>query len=280
MTKDPEKEMPVLPRVLSIAGSDSGGGAGIQADTKTCTALGCYGMTAITAITAQNTVGVTAIHEIPVDTVAAQIAAVYDDIGVDAVKTGMLSSAAIIETVADALKKFGAANLVVDPVMISKSGAALLRSDAVEAMKQNLLPLAAMLCPNIPEAEVLSGMTVSDEKSIAQVLERLYGLGPKHILLKGGHLKGPAAADYLFDGASTVVFSSERIDTPHTHGTGCTYSAAIACFLAKGFSPTEAVRHAKNYLTGAIMHNQQVRIGRGTGPLHHGWNLEMISNNG
>lgn len=269
-----------LGRVLTIAGSDSGGGAGIQADLKTCTALGCFGMTAITALTAQNTLGVRAILEVPVDHVDAQIAAVYEDIGVDAVKTGMLANAAIIETVASALKKYGAKNIVVDPVMISKSGAALLREDAVETMKKVLLPMATLVCPNIPEAEVLAGMSIDGEGDIGEAVRRLHEMGPALVLLKGGHLQSEDATDYLYDGNDLVTFSAPRIATSNTHGTGCTYSAAIACFLASGATPAEAVENAKIYLTGAILHGGRLDLGRGAGPLFHGWNLERTDNNG
>lgn len=269
-----------LPRVLSIAGSDSGGGAGIQADLKTCIALGCFGMTAVTAITAQNTREVRAIHEIPPVYVHDQIAAVVEDIGVDAVKTGMLAGVAIIETVANALKLFKPDNVVIDPVMISKSGAALLREDAVDAMKTLLLPLSKVLAPNIPEAEALSGKTIDSTADIELVLRRLHELGPEFVLLKGGHLKGEQAVDYLFDGRTITTFAAKRLDTVHTHGTGCTYSAAIACFLARGESVACAVSLAKEYLTGAIRFGETLGLGGGAGPLHHGWNLEIASNTG
>lgn len=267
-------------RILTIAGSDSGGGAGIQADLKTCTALGCYGMTAITAITAQNTLGVRAIHEVPAPCVRDQIAAVFEDIGVDAVKTGMLSSEAIIEAVADGLRRYKSAPVVVDPVMISKSGAALLKQDAVEALKRLLLPLSTVLSPNIPEAEVLSGIRIETAEEITRALHILHGMGPEFVLLKGGHLQAETAVDYLFDGDTITTFTAERLQTVHTHGTGCTYSAAIACFLGLGESVPRAVHLAKNYLTCAILHGMHLGLGSGTGPLHHGWNLETDINTG
>jgi len=267
-----QQERKSLARILTIAGSDSGGGAGIQADLKTCSALGCFGMTAITAITAQNTVEVRNIHEIPIDCIQDQIAAVVEDIGVDALKTGMLSSAAIVSAVAESLRSLKLRNIVVDPVMISKSGAHLLKADAVEALKQDLLPLATVLCPNIPEAEELAGVTLKQEKDIAPLLRRLHALGPKYILLKGGHLPSASAVDYLFDGEEILTFEEERLDTANTHGTGCTYAAGIACYLGKGQSVAQAVRLAKNYLTEAIRQGQDLGLGKGAGPLHHGWN--------
>lgn len=273
-----QKSQSPLGRVLSIAGSDSGGGAGIQADLKTCTALGCFGMTAVTALTAQNTVGVSAILEVPVEHVEAQIAAVFDDIGVDAVKTGMLSSAPIIETVAHTLKRYNTANIVVDPVMISKSGAALLRNDAVETLKKYLIPMATVLCPNIPEAEALAGISIHSKEDIASALRLLHDLGPDWVLLKGGHLHSAEATDYLYDGKNTITYAATRIDTANTHGTGCTYSAAIACYLASGELPASAVSKAKKYLTGAIRNSDRLHIGHGSGPLHHGWNLESPVN--
>lgn len=264
---------PVTGRVLSIAGSDSGGGAGIQADIKTCTALGCYGMTAITAITAQNTVGVRSVFDLPLAQVQAQIDAVYEDIGVDAVKTGMLANAALVRGTAQALKKHHAINLVVDPVMISKSGAVLLREDAVETMKEHLIPMATVVCPNIPEAEALTGVSIHDEKDIETVLKHLYALGPQYVLLKGGHLESSDANDFLYDGRDIQVYPSPRIVTTHTHGTGCTYSAAIACFLSRQETLPRAVQLAKEYLTQAILQGGKLQVGHGIGPLHHGWNI-------
>ncbi len=266
---------PIKGRVLTIAGSDSGGGAGIQADIKTCAALGCYAMTAITAVTAQNTVGVRAIFDLPADQVQAQITAVYEDIGVDAVKTGMLANAAIVRATAQTLKHCHASNIVVDPVMISKSGAILLTEDAIRTMKEQLIPMAALVCPNIPEAEALTGVRVKNERDIEIVLKRLYELGPHHVLLKGGHLESPDANDFLYNGKEIRVYSTPRISTTHTHGTGCTYSAAIACFLAGDEALPSAVQLAKDYLTQAIIHGAGLQVGHGTGPLHHGWNMEV-----
>ncbi len=262
-------------RVLTIAGSDSGGGAGIQADIKTCTALGCYAMTAITAITAQNTREVRAVFDIPPEHIRAQIAAVCEDIGVDAVKTGMLSNVATIEVVAQGLKQYKPGLFVLDPVMISKSGAVLLHSDAIQALKKQLIPMATLVCPNVPEAEALVGIPLRDDRDIETVLKSLYALGARNILLKGGHLKSAMATDYLYDGNEIQTFAAPRIATAHTHGTGCTYSAAIACFLALRSPLVEAIGLAKNYLTGAIMGGENLQLGHGVGPLHHCWNIKI-----
>lgn len=262
----------VMPRVLTIAGSDSGGGAGIEADLKTMTALGCFGMAAITAITAQNTCGVFGIHDVPPEEVARQIDVVLEDIGADAAKTGMLSSAPIIHAVADALRRRPVEKLVVDPVMVAKSGDALLREDARDALMTALLPLAYMVTPNVPEAEVLSGLPISNAASMRAAADRILALGPRHVLLKGGHLEGPEANDWLFGGDEVYSFSAPRIDTKNTHGTGCTFSAAIACHLARGASAQDAVARAKEYLSGAIRHS--FPLGAGHGPLNHMWQLQ------
>ncbi len=261
-----------IPRVLTIAGSDSGGGAGIEADLKTMTALGCFGMAAITAITAQNTRGVFGIHDIPPEEVARQIDVVLEDIGADAAKTGMLSSTAIIRAVAQALRRRPIERLVVDPVMVAKSGDALLREDARDALIAELLPLAHIVTPNLPEAEVLAGMHISDAASMRRAAERIQALGPRYVLLKGGHLEEPEATDWLFDGDAMQSFSAPRIPTKNTHGTGCTFSAAIACHLASGASAPDAVAHAKEYLSGAIRHS--FPLGTGHGPLNHMWKFE------
>ena len=261
-----------LPRALTIAGSDSGGGAGIEADLKTFTVLGCYGMAAITAITSQNTLGVFGIHDIPPAEVARQIHVVLDDIGADAVKTGMLSTSAIIEAVAGELRHFHVSNLVVDPVMVAKSGDHLLQESARHALVALLLPLALLVTPNVPEAEVLSGLRIRSEADLRPAAERILALGPRYVLMKGGHLDGPEAADYLFDGERALRFASERFDTPHTHGTGCTYSSAIAAGIARGKTVPDAVSRAKEYLTGAIRSHRP--IGHGRGPVNHLWEYE------
>lgn len=262
-----------IPRVLTVAGSDSGGGAGIEADIKTVTVLGGYAMAAITSVTAQNTLGVTGIYDMTPEAVARQMDAVLEDIGADAAKTGMLSSAPIVEAVAEALRRHAVPNLVVDPVMVAKSGDSLLREDACHALKTQLLPLAALVTPNVPEAEALTGLPVDGADGIQAALEALHALGPRFVLLKGGHLPGEDAADYLFDGERTRIYATRRIHTKNTHGTGCTYSAAIAAHLAAGCAMPEAVRLAKDYLTGAIQHSDALGLGSGHGPLHHGWAL-------
>jgi hydroxymethylpyrimidine/phosphomethylpyrimidine kinase len=258
---------------MTIAGSDSGGGAGIQADLKTFQALGVYGASTLTAITAQNTLGVRAVHEIPVSVIADQIDAVVEDIGVDAAKTGMLSSAEIIATVADRVRHWGLqSRLVVDPVMVAKSGDRLLREDAVEALRHELLPLAAVLTPNLPEAEVLVGHRVQSEAEIRDAARAIVALGPRAVVMKGGHRTDQSADDVLFDGREFHVFPAERVDTPNTHGTGCTFSAAIAAQLALGADVIDAVRLAKAYLTEAI--KRSTPLGGGHGPVAHDWLLE------
>jgi hydroxymethylpyrimidine/phosphomethylpyrimidine kinase len=263
--------VPRRPRALTIAGSDSGGGAGIQADLKTFAAFGVYGASAITAITAQNTIGVRAIHDVPAVVVAAQIDAVLDDIGADAAKTGMLSSPEIIETVADRLRAHAVAALVVDPVMVAKSGDRLLREDAVRALRDLLLPLAAVVTPNAPEATVLSGIDVVDATSAREAARRIHDLGPALVVVKGGHLGGDTSDDLVFDGRTFEVLSGRRIATRHTHGTGCTFSAAICACLACGLAPIEAVREARAYVQGAIEHAEP--LGGGHGPVNHLWRL-------
>ena len=262
-------ETPRRPRALTIAGSDSGGGAGIQADLKTFVAFGVYGASAITAVTAQNTLGVRAIHEVPTGVVAAQIDAVLDDIGADAAKTGMLSSESIIVTVAERLRAHSFAPLVVDPVMVAKSGDALLRPEAVRALIELLLPLAAVVTPNAPEATVLSGIEVRDAESAREAARRIHGLGPAMVIVKGGHLEGDRSDDLVFDGQSFEILSGRRIETPHTHGTGCTFSAAIAACLARGMEPLDAAREARAFLQGAIEHAEP--LGAGHGPVNHLW---------
>jgi hydroxymethylpyrimidine/phosphomethylpyrimidine kinase len=255
---------------MTIAGSDSGGGAGIQADLKTFQALGVYGASTLTAITAQNTLGVRAVHEIPVDVIAAQIDAVVEDIGVDAAKTGMLSSAEIIATVAERVRHWGLDRLVVDPVMVAKTGDRLLREDAVQALIRELLPLAMVLTPNLPEAEVLVGRALDSEEEIRQAARDIVDLGARFVLMKGGHRRGDAT-DVLFDGHTFHTFSVERVDTPNTHGTGCTLSAAIAAELARGADVVDAVGAAKHYVTEAI--RRSTPLGEGHGPVAHDWLL-------
>ncbi|HEY8691600.1 MAG TPA: bifunctional hydroxymethylpyrimidine kinase/phosphomethylpyrimidine kinase [Chloroflexota bacterium] len=259
--------MRLLPaKALTIAGSDSGGGAGIQADLKTFAALGVYGSSVVTAITAQNTRGVFAVQEIDAEVVAKQIDAVMEDIGAAAAKTGMLSSAAIIEVVAEGVRKHRIEKLVVDPVMVAKSGDTLLRPEAVSALRELLLPLALVVTPNIPEAEVLAGAALDTDEQLRDAAKAIHAMGPKAVVIKGGHRSGDAD-DLLYDGQEFHTLHAKRVDTPHTHGTGCTFSAAIAANLAKGLAVPEAVAEAKRYLTGAIEH--AYAIGGGHSPVHH-----------
>jgi hydroxymethylpyrimidine/phosphomethylpyrimidine kinase len=256
-----------IKQVLTIAGSDSGGGAGIQADIKSMSANGVFAMSVVTAVTAQNTEEVTDVFELPTSIVAAQIDAVFDDFDVAAVKTGMLSSAAIVETVARMLKPQNLTNLVVDPVMISKSGHLLLKPDAINAIKGQLFPLALLVTPNIHEAQQLSGIEIKTLADARRAAKIIHGFGCKHVLIKGGHLPTDRATDLLYDGRFFNVFKGEFIDTPHTHGTGCTFASAIAAHLAQGKSVNDAVQAAKTYLTEAIRHS--LAIGHGTGPTNH-----------
>lgn len=255
-----------MKRALTIAGSDSGAGAGIQADLKTFAARAVYGTSVLTAVTAQNTQGVTGIFELPLAIVEAQFDAVLADIGTDAAKTGMLSSAPIIALVSEKVRQWGIARLVVDPVMIAKGGDRLLREDAVDALRNQLLPLALVLTPNLPEAEVLVGHPVRTREQIAAAAREIVALGVRNVVIKGGHAEGPPV-DILFDGAGFTEYAAERIESRNTHGTGCTFSAAIAAELAKGVGVPEAVGEAKRYITEAIRWAPE--IGRGHGPLNH-----------
>jgi hydroxymethylpyrimidine/phosphomethylpyrimidine kinase len=251
---------------LTIAGSDSGGGAGIQADLKTFSALGVFGMSAVTAITAQNTLGVTAVHEIPAEIVAAQIDAVVTDIGVDAAKTGMISNSEIIRGVAAKVREHGISTLVVDPVMVATSGDRLLREDAVEALRTELLPLATVVTPNLPEAAVLTGREVSSLEGMREAARAIVGLGVRSVLVKGGHLDGDAV-DLFYDGSAFTELPGRRIQTTSTHGTGCTLASAIAALLARGEPLESAIGNAKVYVTAAI--ERAYPIGHGHGPVHH-----------
>jgi hydroxymethylpyrimidine/phosphomethylpyrimidine kinase len=254
-------------KALTIAGSDSGGGAGIQADLKTFAALGVYGASVITAITAQNTLGVTAVHDVPTEIIAAQLDAVLSDIGADAAKTGMLSSAPIIATVAAGVRRYGLTKLVVDPVMIAKSGDRLLREDAVAALRRELLPLALVVTPNIPEAEVLADMTIATDEDRHEAARRIAAFGPRYVIIKGGHAAGDPV-DYLYDGITvTPIAAGPRIETQNTHGTGCTFSSAITAGLAKGLAVEIAVREAKAYIVAAL--RASFAVGAGHSPVHH-----------
>ena len=257
-------------RVLSVAGSDSGGGAGIQADLKTIAACGCYGMTAITAVTVQNTQGVRGVHAVPADVVAGQIDAVLEDIGADAVKLGMLPSEAIIVETARLIRKYGVRHVVMDPVMIATSGDRLVAESAVEAILRHIFPLAALVTPNIPEAEYLTGLKIRSEDDFPRAAGRLVEKGARGVLLKAGHLQGAELTEYLYTANGVEQrYRYERIDTPNTHGTGCTLSSAVASFLAQGHELPEAVRRAEDYVHGAIMAGREYRTGCGHGPVHH-----------
>lgn len=260
-------------KALTIAGSDSGGGAGIQQDLKTFQAHGVWGMTAITAVTVQNTLGVSGFVELPSQIVAEQIAAVASDIGVDAAKTGMLAGAEIIEAVADAVRDAELDRLVVDPVFISKHGDPLLHADAVEALRRSIVPLAMVVTPNAHEAARLSGMTeVRTHAHQVEAGEKILALGARAALVKGGHVEGTDAVDVLVTSGEVREFASARLDTPNTHGTGCMLSAAITAGLAKGLDLETAVGDAKEFVTGAIEHS--LAIGKGIGPVNPSWRLD------
>ncbi len=258
------------PTAITIAGSDSGGGAGIQADLKTFSALGVYGCSVITALTAQNTQAVTGVMDVPAEFISQQIDAVFSDIDVHAVKIGMLSISETIEAVAEGLKRHGARNVVLDPVMVAKSGDALLQPHAVDAVRQVLLPLADVITPNLPEAAALLGRgPIASADEMQDAASALMSLGPNAVLLKGGHLAGDQSPDLLMDGSGSQVLHSARIDTRNTHGTGCTLSSAIAAGLARGLQTRQAVRDAKDYIRAAIGAADTLDIGRGHGPVHH-----------
>ena len=259
--------------VLTIAGSDSSAGAGVQADLKTFAALGVYGTSVITALTAQNTREVMAVHDAPPDVVAAQIDAVVQDIRPDAVKTGMLSNAAIIDVVALKLRQYALANIVVDPVMVSKSGARLLREDAVEALIAELFPLADVVTPNIPEVEALLGRTLRTYLQIHEAAREIHEMGPGNVVITGGHREGETVVDVLFDGREIHEFSGPRIHTTSTHGTGCTFASAIAAQLALGATALQAVGVAREYLEGAL--RNAYPVGHGQGPVNHFWEWEV-----
>ncbi len=258
-----------IPIALTIAGSDSGGGAGIQADLKTFAALGVYGTSAIAAITAQNTLGVVAAEPVGTDLVIAQIEAVAGDIALHATKTGMLATTALVEAVAAAIKELELPLVVVDPVMVAKSGDRLLDPDAVQAMRKELLPVAHVVTPNIPEAEVLSGMSILSRDDVREAARRIHRLGPSAVIVKGGHAAGAEIVDLLFDGKQFVEFRTPRIDTRNTHGTGCTFASAVAAYLALGSTLSDATGRAQAYVAGAIRH--ALPIGQGHGPLDHFW---------
>jgi hydroxymethylpyrimidine/phosphomethylpyrimidine kinase len=259
------------PRVLSIAGSDSGGGAGIQADLKTFAALGCYGMTAITALTAQNTLGVRSIHAVPANILADQVDAVAEDIGVDAVKIGMLHSVETVRTVAAALRRHGLRTVVLDPVMIATSGAVLIDQEAIAVLVYELFPLATLVTPNLDEAALLVGRPLASEADMEAAARQLLEMGANAVLVKGGHLAGGTVSDLLLvRGSAPRWMRAPRIATANTHGTGCTLSSAIAAQLALGASLPEAVEAARAFIRGALEAGAGVRTGAGSGPLNHG----------
>ena len=258
------------PNVLTIAGSDSGGGAGIQADLKSFSANGVYGASVITALTAQNTLGVAAIHDVPVDFINEQLSAVFTDIRIDAVKIGMLSQIPVIETVAASLQKFNAGNLVLDPVMVATSGDLLIADEAVDAVRDILVPLVGLVTPNLHEAAKLTGTSLAttpeqQEKQAGRLLDS----GAKAVLLKGGHGSGKQSSDLFLSPETKQWFHAPRVATTNTHGTGCSLSAAVAAQLAHGLSPVKAVAQAKTWLTGAIKHSEELDVGKGAGPVHH-----------
>lgn len=260
----------MIANILTIAGSDPSGGAGIQADLKTFAARGTYGMAALTALTAQNTQGVTGVHLLPAAFVADQIKAVFTDVRVDAIKIGMIATAEIAEAIADALTPYPHVPVVLDPVMVAKGGASLLAEDAVEALVLRLLPIATLITPNLPEAAALLGeVEARDRESMASQANRLMELGPRAVLVKGGHLEGPESPDVFVDAASVTWLEGGRSETRNTHGTGCTLASAIAAELGKGLGPLEAVQVGKGFVSAAIARSGELSVGSGHGPVHH-----------
>ncbi len=258
-------------KVMTIAGSDSGGGAGIQADIKTISALECFATSALTAVTAQNTMGVKSIHEIPAKIVHEQITMVLDDIGTDALKIGMLHSVEIIEIIAQIIQEYQLKNVVLDPVMISTSGDKLIQNEAIQAIREQLIPVATFITPNLHEALELAHCQLDNIKiTLESLTQKVHDLGAKYVLLKGGHTDNPSeSTDILYDGKAFEYFKTSRIKTQNTHGTGCTLSSAIACFLAHGQEPRIAIKNAKNYISEAILHGKDYQIGHGHGAVHH-----------
>lgn len=263
--------------VLTIAGSDSGGGAGIQADIKAISAMGCYAASAITAITVQNTLGVQAVHPVPLDILRGQIDAVLSDIGADVVKIGMLHSSEVVILVAEMIEKYGITNVVLDPVMVSTSGHRLIEEDAVEVIKSRLLPLARVITPNVPEAEILAGCKIAGEDEFEAIARRLSDNGNVSVLMKAGHLSGDSLVDYFYNAEDDTItrLQSKRVQTKNTHGTGCTLSSAFAAALAKGEGLTMAATSAKRYIEQAIISGAAYEIGGGHGPVNHFWNMQM-----
>lgn len=267
--------------VLTIAGSDSGGGAGIQADIKAISAMGCYAASAITAITVQNTLGVQAVHPVPLDILRGQIDAVLSDIGADVVKIGMLHSSEVVILVAEMIEKYGITNVVLDPVMVSTSGHRLIEEDAVEVIKSRLLPLARVITPNVPEAEILAGCKIAGEDEFEAIARRLSDNGNVSVLMKAGHLSGDSLVDYFYNAEDDTItrLQTKRVQTKNTHGTGCTLSSAFAASLAKGENLTDAAISAKRYIEQAIISGAEYEIGKGHGPVNHGFDpVKMLGN--
>lgn len=260
-------------RVLTIAGSDSGGGAGIQADIKAISALGCFATSAITAVTVQNTLGVEAVHPIPLDVLRGQIDAVLSDIGTDAVKIGMLHSSEVVEVVADVLQKYNIRNVVLDPVMVSTSGHRLIEESAIDTLRRVLIPRARVITPNIPEAEILAGVKITANDQLPEVARQLSQGGTVSVLLKAGHLTEDRLVDIFYNAEQDTIteLPSARVYTPNTHGTGCTLSSALAALLARGYELTDAARGAKEYINQAIVSGARYEIGGGHGPVDHFW---------
>lgn len=267
--------------VLTIAGSDSGGGAGIQADIKAISAMGCYAASAITAITVQNTLGVQAVHPVPLDILRGQIDAVLSDIGADAIKIGMLHSSEVVNLVAEMIEKYQIRNIVLDPVMVSTSGHRLIEEDAVEVIKTRLMPLARVITPNVPEAEILAGCKIAGEDEFEAIARRLSDNGNVSVLMKAGHLSGDSLVDYFYNAEDDTItrLQSKRVQTKNTHGTGCTLSSAFAASLAKGENLTDAAILAKRYIEQAIISGAEYEIGKGHGPVNHGFDpVKMLGN--
>ncbi len=262
-------------RVLTIAGSDSGGGAGVQADIKTISACGCYAASAITAITVQNTIGVQSVVGLPIEAIEGQMEAVLSDIGADCVKIGMLHSSEVIHCIAKALRKHKIEKVVLDTVMVSTSGHRLIEESAIETLIKELIPLATVITPNIPEAEILLGESINSQEDLIIAVQKLARKFNVSVLLKAGHLTNDLLTDYFYNNEKqrSLALTSKRLDTPNTHGTGCTLSSAIASMLAKGYEIEEAIQKAKEYLTGAIEEGANYQIGHGHGPVCHFWNL-------
>lgn len=260
-------------RVLTIAGSDSGGGAGIQADIKAISAMGCYASSAITAITVQNTIGVQAVHPVPLDILSGQIDAVLSDIGADAIKIGMLHSSDVVNLVADKIEQYNIRNVVLDPVMVSTSGHRLIEESAINTLIDRLLPLSRIITPNIPEAEILSGVKIESEENFDKVALQLSNNKSISVFLKAGHLSGELLVDYFYNAEldEIIKLESKRVKTKNTHGTGCTLSSALAAALAKGEDLSSAARSAKYYIEQAIISGANYTIGHGHGPVNHFW---------